>query len=51
MTTVGCVVLSQGNRQTELVKALESVITQRGVDVDCVVVGNGWTPVDLPVGI
>jgi GT2 family glycosyltransferase len=51
MTSVGCVVLSQGNRQTELVKALESVITQRGVDVDCVVVGNGWTPVDLPAAV
>jgi GT2 family glycosyltransferase len=50
VTSVGCVVLSQGNRPEELRRALDSVLTQRDVDVDCVVVGNGWAPVDLPPG-
>lgn len=48
MTSVGCVVLSQGTRPTELAKALGSVLAQTGVSVECVVVGNGWSPVDLP---
>ena len=48
MTSVGCVVLSQGNRPAELRRALDSVLGQLGVELDCVVVGNGWAPVDLP---
>lgn len=51
MTSVGCVVLSQGTRPIELSKALESVLAQTDVDVDCFVVGNGWSPVDLPTGV
>jgi GT2 family glycosyltransferase len=51
MTAVSCVVLSMGTRPTELAAALASVMSQRGVDVECVVVGNGWVPVDLPVGV
>jgi GT2 family glycosyltransferase len=51
MTSVGCVVLSQGTRPTELSAALRSVIDQVGVELDCVVVGNGWSPVDLPIGV
>jgi GT2 family glycosyltransferase len=50
MTGVGCVVLSMGNRPKELAIALESVMAQRNVDVECLVVGNGWTPADLPDG-
>jgi GT2 family glycosyltransferase len=50
VTSVGCVVLSQGNRPSELLRALASVLGQREVDVDCVVVGNGWDPDDLPAG-
>jgi GT2 family glycosyltransferase len=50
VTCVGCVVLSQGNRPVELQRALASVLAQVDVDVDCVVVGNGWAPVDLPEG-
>lgn len=46
--TVGCVVLTQGNRPDELRRALDSVLSQRGVDVDVVVVGNGCIPADLP---
>lgn len=51
MTAVGCVVLSMGNRPAELMAALESVMAQREVSVECLVVGNGWTPVDLPDGV
>jgi GT2 family glycosyltransferase len=50
VTSLGCVVLSQGNRPAELCRAVTSVLRQRDVDVDCVVVGNGWAPVDLPDG-
>jgi GT2 family glycosyltransferase len=50
VTSLGCVVLSQGTRPAELRRALESVLGQRDVEVDCVVVGNGWQPVDLPEG-
>jgi GT2 family glycosyltransferase len=51
MTSVGCVVLSQGTRPGELSKAVGSVLAQRSVDLDCVVVGNGWSPSDLPAGV
>ncbi len=51
MTWIGCVILSQGNRPAELARALDSVLTQTGVAVECVVVGNGWTPTGLPVGV
>ncbi|MBV9484634.1 MAG: glycosyltransferase [Frankiaceae bacterium] len=51
MTSVGCVVLSMGNRPGELAAALESVLSQQGVEVECLVVGNGWVPVDLPANV
>ena len=47
----GCVVLTQGQRPHELRLALESLLGQRGVDVDIVVVGNGWTPAGLPASV
>lgn len=47
---MGCVILSQGNRPHELARAIESVRGQAGIDVEVVVVGNGWAPVDLPDG-
>jgi GT2 family glycosyltransferase len=50
VTSLGCVVLSQGNRPEQLRLAVMSVLGQRDVDLDCVVVGNGWEPVDLPAG-
>ncbi len=43
-----CVVLTQGRRPGELRLALDSLLRQRGVDVDVVVVGNGWEPEGLP---
>lgn len=51
MTSVGCVVLSMGTRPTELSRALAAVLAQQDVDLDCVVVGNGWTPTGLPAPV
>jgi len=48
---IGVVVLTQGRRPTELAGALRSVLTQRGVALDVVTVGNGWAPTDLPTGV
>jgi GT2 family glycosyltransferase len=47
----GCVVLTQGNRPDELCRALGSIAAQRDVEVDVVVVGNGWIPTGLPDGV
>jgi GT2 family glycosyltransferase len=47
----GCVVLTMGDRPAELRRAVDSVLGQRGVEVDVVVVGNGWTPTGLPDGV
>ena len=44
----GCVVVTQGRRPDDLRRALDSVLRQRGVDVDVIVVGNGWDPQGLP---
>src|SRR3954452_16694454 len=47
----GCVVLTQGRRPDDLRAAVESLLDQRGVEVDVVVVGNGWSPAGLPDGV
>lgn len=47
---VGVVVLTQGTRPGDLAAALGSVTAQVGVDLDLVVVGNGWSPAGLPPG-
>jgi GT2 family glycosyltransferase len=47
----GVVVLTMGQRPDDLRAGLESVLAQRDVDTDIVVVGNGWEPVDLPDGV
>jgi GT2 family glycosyltransferase len=49
--TVGAVVLSMGTRPQELARALDSLLAQRGVDLDVVLVGNGWAPTGLPAGV
>jgi GT2 family glycosyltransferase len=49
--TVAVVVLSQGTRPEELARCLDSLCAQRGVTVDLLCVGNGWTPVNLPPGV
>jgi GT2 family glycosyltransferase len=48
MTSVGCVLLSMGTRPDELATAITSLLGQRDVEVECVVVGNGWVPTGLP---
>jgi GT2 family glycosyltransferase len=48
VTSVGCVVLTMGTRPDDLRRAVDSVLSQRDVDVDVVVVGNGWEPTGLP---
>lgn len=48
--SVGVVVLTQGTRPVELTAAVESVLAQQAVELDVVVVGNGWQPTGLPDG-
>ena len=48
---VGCVILTMGTRPEDLRRAVDSVLDQRGVDVEVVVVGNGWEPTGLPPGV
>jgi GT2 family glycosyltransferase len=48
---IGCVVLTQGTRPAELAAALASLRAQAGVELDVVVVGNGWEPAGLPDGV
>lgn len=53
--TVGVVVLTQGTRPDDLLRGVESVLRQEGVQTDIVVVGNGWDPATsdppLPEGV
>jgi len=45
---VGCVVLTMGTRPDDLRRAVDSLLAQEDVEVDVVVVGNGWQPAGLP---
>ena len=47
----GVTVLTMGNRPDDLNRGLASLLNQRDVDLDIVVVGNGWQPVGLPEGV
>jgi len=49
--TIGCVVLTTGGRPEELRRALDSLLAQRGAELDVVVVGNGWEPEGLADGV
>lgn len=49
--TVGAVVLSMGTRPQELAQALQTLLRQTRVDLDILVVGNGWRPMGLPPGV
>ena len=49
--TYGVVVLTMGKRPEELQTAVASVLAQRDVEVDVVVVGNGWIPTGLPAQV
>jgi GT2 family glycosyltransferase len=48
---IACVVLTQGRRPVDLGLALDSLLRQRDVELDVVVVGNGWEPSGLPPGV
>jgi GT2 family glycosyltransferase len=47
----GCVLLTTGRKPDDLRLAAESLLRQRGVETDIVVVGNGWAPEGLPDGV
>ena len=49
--TFGCVILTMGKRPKEFAAALESLKNQSGVDLDIVVVGNGWDPAPETTGV
>lgn len=49
--TVGVVILHMGNRPEELTRALADLRAQVGVELDVVVVGNGWQPQGLPAWV
>lgn len=51
LPTYGAVVLSMGTRPVELARALATLLEQRDVVLDVVVVGNGWLPTGLPEGV
>jgi GT2 family glycosyltransferase len=44
--TVGVVVLTQGKRPDDLARGVHSIFAQRDVELDVVVVGNGWDPAE-----
>lgn len=48
---IGVVSLTQGNRPADLARGLHSLQAQRGVELDILVVGNGWEPNSLPDGV
>jgi GT2 family glycosyltransferase len=48
---VGVVVLTQGRRPADLDRAVRSVLEQKDVRTNVVVVGNGWQPTGLPEGV
>ena len=47
----GVVVLTMGKRPADLDRGLRSLLAQRDVDLDIVVVGNSWEPTGLPEGV
>jgi GT2 family glycosyltransferase len=44
--SVGAVLLTMGKRPMELARALDSIKSQSGIDLDLVIVGNGWNPAE-----
>lgn len=48
LPTVGVVLLHMGDRPVELATALQTLQAQRGVELDVVLVGNGWEPTGVP---
>ena len=48
--SLSCVILTMGDRPTEVNRAIDSVLAQRGPQVELVVVGNGTEVTGLPPG-
>lgn len=48
---IGAVVLTMNDRPGEFRRAMSSLLSQRGVDLDVVVVGNGCAPAQVPDGV
>ena len=44
--SVGAVLLTMGKRPEELARALRSLEEQQGIELDLVIVGNGWNPAE-----
>jgi hypothetical protein len=51
LPSIGAVVLSQGTRMVEVVRCLDSLRAQVGVELDILVVGNGWEPEGIGTGV
>ena len=49
--TLSCVILTMGNRPAEVSRAIDSVLAQRGPQVELVVVGNGADVTGLPAEV
>jgi len=45
---IACVLLTQAKRPDELQRAVHSVLRQRDVEIDVIVVGNGASPPEMP---
>lgn len=48
LPTVGAVMMTMGNRPDDLRAAIDSLTRQRGVNLDIVLLGNGWNPDENP---
>ena len=48
---LSCVILTMGDRPAEVNRAIDSVLAQRGAEVELVVVGNGAEVTGLPAGV
>jgi len=48
---IGVVSLTQGKRPDDLARGIASLQAQQGVELDIIVVGNGWEPTGLPDGV
>jgi GT2 family glycosyltransferase len=49
--TVSCVILTMGDRPAEVNRAIDSVLAQRGIATELVVVGNGADVTGVPAGV
>ncbi|MFF4411388.1 glycosyltransferase family 2 protein [Streptosporangium sp. NPDC001559] len=49
--SVGAVVLTMNDRRVEFPAAMNSLLSQEGIDLDVVVVGNGCAPEQVPDGV